>query len=530
MARRYDPVDGVALAVEGPVSIDTDALLAVAAVVTRAGDAVDGLARTLEALATEMEQLACRARALQAGIDEPSGMLESLAARAGALGAALAGEVTRVRAIESAHADFAASLKDASATYTDVEDTQGALWGVVSLLSPVALVRPVWALTRGVAVGVESISGYDVPFVDASDAASVARDVESAFTPVTLGARVWGGDGLSTGSVAWISRIFAGLADRLAFGWSTPAIAVSPRGTCPAESAVPYQSAASAVGLGDRLLVEALAVPLGPLALATRYALPGPDSRGHVACAPRPAVNRGAPTPLDGHALVDQLAGASTGPNALRILQHRTGARTSWTVVVPGTETWTLNGANPFDMATNLRENGGLASSQEIAVAQAMSQVGVSPGDAVEFVGHSQGAAVVASLASDPLFTRKYHVTSALVLGGNTGRIRPRGSARVLAVENNADIVPALDGIDGPGRARALTTVRADVDRAHVAALAGGNNHGTDVYAHILDVADASGDPDIQEWNAQRRASLGLTEDTVTTSMDFDLMRVSGTR
>lgn len=237
-------------------------------------------------------------------------------------------------------------------------------------------------------------------------------------------------------------------------------------------------------------------------------------------------------TPLTGARLVDALDEPADGAHVVRILRHDTGGVRSWTVVVPGTEDWGIGGSSPFDMDTNLRVSGALPSAQEVAVAEAMAQMRIGAGEPVELVGHSQGAMVVARLVSDPLFTSRFRVTSALCVGGATAGARPRGGARMLAVDNIDDLVPDLDGETRPRRAPGLVSVRGRLAGAEAARLAPGvlpgmaQQHSRRIYARLVARAEASGDPAVAEWSNNRRHSLGLAKTTRTRAVDFAVERL----
>lgn len=269
-------------------------------------------------------------------------------------------------------------------------------------------------------------------------------------------------------------------------------------------------------------------------AYASAAVLAGPALAAATRTCPRLSIPRAqaVPPPLTGADLVHTLDEPAGTPHTLRVLRHTTAGKVSWTVVVPGTETWSLGGDNPFDMDTNLRVSGGLPSAQEAAVAEALTQLHIPSTEPVELVGHSQGAMVVARLASDPMFTTRWSVTSALCVGGATAGVRPTGRAKVLAVENADDLVPALDG-SGRNRPRAgLVTVVGQLSPDETARVApgavpgGGEQHMRPVYAYLVDEAEHSGNPDVQEWSANRARTLGLTAQTRTEVIDFTVSRV----
>ncbi|QOX81777.1 hypothetical protein H8R18_08715 [Nanchangia anserum] len=236
-------------------------------------------------------------------------------------------------------------------------------------------------------------------------------------------------------------------------------------------------------------------------------------------------------TPLTGFDLVHALDIPAATPHTLRILRHTTGEHTSWTVVVPGTEEWGIGGDNPFDMDTNLRVVAGLPNAQETAVAEAMKQLNIPDTDPVELVGHSQGGMVVSRLAADPLFTKRFTVTSALCVGAATGGVQPRAGTRMLVVENSRDIVPQLDASARERRRTGVTRVVADVSPAEARTYApgqvpgSGQHHSRDLYAHLVDQAEHSDNADMRAWVANRRVTMGLNATTRTEAIDFVVRR-----
>ncbi|SFS10712.1 hypothetical protein SAMN04487783_1450 [Agrococcus baldri] len=124
---------------------------------------------------------------------------------------------------------------------------------------------------------------------------------------------------------------------------------------------------------------------------------------------------------------------------------------TRYQVFVRGTETVAPSGSSGLDMRANL-ENTGAAGSQlhgsDAAVAEAMREAGIGPGDAVDLFGFSQGAGAVANVAA----SGQFRVENALLVGGPVGGAEIPPQTAVLSIAHEGDIVPALDGwADGEG-------------------------------------------------------------------------------
>lgn len=210
-----------------------------------------------------------------------------------------------------------------------------------------------------------------------------------------------------------------------------------------------------------------------------------------------------------------------------RILKHEGPHGRSWSVIIPGTKTWVLNGANVQNLRTNLEEISGEVSDQRYAVEVGMEMAGIKPGEPVEIVGHSQGGIVAGNMATDPAFTSKYAVVSVLTAGSPLSKI-PKLHPNSLALENLSDIVPATGG----GHNNGGTTVYFDKE----VAVAGGRQagatgpHSIETYESAAQSLETSNDPGVieaQKWAADRLNALHLNSETATTVLDFQTHRGS---
>ena len=214
----------------------------------------------------------------------------------------------------------------------------------------------------------------------------------------------------------------------------------------------------------------------------------------------------------------------------IEILKHDTsGQGTSWSVIIPGTKVWSPGGANPQDILTNTQLVGGLSNDQSVAVLQAMKMAGIAPGEAVEFVGHSQGGMVVAQLASSPQVAQQYNVVSALSVGGATAYAQPVDGVSMLNLENTRDVVPAADGASA-GIKPGLTSVFFDGMNAAPNVNGAASAHSLAVYEAAMvsledDVNNGRGVPEVAQWLHDREEHLALNHDTVTTSYIFTSKR-----
>jgi hypothetical protein len=128
-------------------------------------------------------------------------------------------------------------------------------------------------------------------------------------------------------------------------------------------------------------------------------------------------------------------------------------------VYIPGTQSWGPKpGANPLDLTSNLSaiSKTGFAGSER-AVALAMTQAGIKPGDKVLLVGHSQGGMVAANLST------RFVGSSVLTFGAPLSSLNGNSSVQGLAVEHERDPVPKLDAQPNPIKAN-WVTVRQEIE------------------------------------------------------------------
>lgn len=248
------------------------------------------------------------------------------------------------------------------------------------------------------------------------------------------------------------------------------------------------------------------------------------------------------PTPATPSALVQRVSRleSAQGHGQFEILRHDTQGENgqisrSWTVVIRGTQRWDVGGENPQDLLTNLQSMARMESEQTGAIRAAMKDVGIAPGEPVEFVGHSQGGMISSQLASDPQIRANYNVAAVLAVGSPTGAYSPptsSGGAGVLNVENLRDLVPALDGEGHDIHVKNSTSVYFDSDllgtRSPLEARPFA--HDIDVYTDALERIESRNDPHLKgfhEWVDKRHSAMGFNENTRTLSMTFNTQRVS---
>ena len=229
---------------------------------------------------------------------------------------------------------------------------------------------------------------------------------------------------------------------------------------------------------------------------------------------PRVQLRPGArePAPVGVAGLVGTVAQAKahgSGAIAVRRLNGPAGER--WVVTLPGTDRWELpwqqhpDGA-ARDAGANLRAVGGAPTVYTRGVTQALHELGVPPGARVMLVGHSQGGLAAAELAGDAAFAADYRVTHVITVGAPIGSVPVPTGVQVLALENDCDAVPTLEGRANPDRPNIVTV------RFHTAGHAVGANHAIGVYAHAAARVDASADSSV------RAVVAGMTGYTDATS------------
>jgi hypothetical protein len=244
-------------------------------------------------------------------------------------------------------------------------------------------------------------------------------------------------------------------------------------------------------------------------AVGSRY----PDGRPVVYDLGRDATETVAPHDLTD--LVDQLAvrdDTVAGEVSVAFVIGADGRRRA-IVDVPGTKSWSPGRTDDVtSLSTNARALVGSPTTYERGVLNAMTRAGVTSTDEVMLVGHSEGGMVAVTAARDAVRTGRFDVTHVVTAGSPIARSvgGVPESVRVLALENDADIVPTLDAADNPARPN-VTTVQFDVDTGTV-----GGNHGLGTaYEAGAAETDASADPSVRAFTDSAEGFLdGSDEDT----------------
>lgn len=213
--------------------------------------------------------------------------------------------------------------------------------------------------------------------------------------------------------------------------------------------------------------------------------------------------------------LVDQLAQRDStvaGEVSVAFVVGIDGRRRA-IVDIPGTKSWDPGHTDDVtSLSTNARALVGSPTTYERGVLQAMDRAGVCSTDQVMLVGHSEGGMVAVTAARDAVRTGRFDVTHVVTAGSPIGRTVGElpESVRVLALENDADVVPELDATANPAKPN-VTTVGFHVDTGTIT-----GNHGLDTaYEHGAKRIDASDDASIRAFTDSAEGFLsGTDEDT----------------
>jgi hypothetical protein len=167
-------------------------------------------------------------------------------------------------------------------------------------------------------------------------------------------------------------------------------------------------------------------------------------------------------------------------------------------VDIPGTKSW-----NPMPVAdvtsvdTDIIAIAGRTTSYERGIFAALDDAGVSPDTEVMLVGHSEGGIVAVDAARDAAASGRYRITHVVTAGSPVGELATGLPANVqlLSLENDADIVPALDNVPNPDLAN-VTTVRVNDDHGSI-----GANHDLDTtYVPAAVAAQTAGDGSVDAF------------------------------
>lgn len=171
---------------------------------------------------------------------------------------------------------------------------------------------------------------------------------------------------------------------------------------------------------------------------------------------------------------------------------------------------------DPWDMGSNwdMYVDRETAASQQ-AVLEALEQAGARPGDRVDLVGYSQGAAIASFTAMDGPYT-----TGTVITAGSPVEPWLTDAQTHVQLAHDGDLVANLTGqgpMGGSGSPQSITVSR-DVDR-----LLFWNEHDFSEYVETAGLADASGDPRVKALHDDFFSELGDAESVER--MEFEAKR-----
>jgi len=213
-----------------------------------------------------------------------------------------------------------------------------------------------------------------------------------------------------------------------------------------------------------------------------------------------------------------------TAPGTVRVIRKQGPDGPVWTVEIVGTQNWSpTSGANAADLTSNLHLMSGGQTTVGRDVVAAMEKAGIQRGEPVLLAGHSQGGITAASLASDPEFTSRFHVTNVLTGGSPIGRFAIPESVNVLSVEHVQDPVPRLDGVANPERHNWVTVHRDVTSTQDGRPLTNvGQAHSGDEYTATGQLVDRSTDPSIDR---ARDSLQPFMDESPTEVTDYTMTR-----
>lgn len=174
--------------------------------------------------------------------------------------------------------------------------------------------------------------------------------------------------------------------------------------------------------------------------------------------------------------------------------------RRSHIVNLPGTRETKPPGAHADvvnDMGTNFRAISGQQTTYENGVDEALRLAGVTAGEPVMLVGHSQGGIVAVNAARRFVTAGTYNVQAVVTAGSPVARLDVPDSVQVLSLENRFDLIPRLDAADNPDRHN-WTTVTLDSQQLSV----GANHSLVTTYRPGAELLDSGMAASVAQWAA----------------------------
>jgi pimeloyl-ACP methyl ester carboxylesterase len=176
-----------------------------------------------------------------------------------------------------------------------------------------------------------------------------------------------------------------------------------------------------------------------------------------------------------------------------------------WIVVVPGTGEWVGPDGEVIDLVSDLQNQDGSMSDATAMVLAAMEEAGVGPDDPVMMAGHSAGGMIASAIAAHP--QRPYSVKAVVTVGSPVGDIPHIPGVASLHIENEADLVPSLDGLSNPDLPNVVTarfdsrTFAERTDLPDSRTITGAHN--PRVYTEAMELLEKNKSASMTAWHEQ---------------------------
>ncbi|MGW8568239.1 hypothetical protein [Isoptericola sp. NPDC055881] len=443
-------------------------------------DAVQGAAALLDAAADGLRRASGRCSAARAALQRPAWVPDPAAgpfpppptahevARTTAAAARLDDATVRLHGRATGAERCARRLRFAAGLYRAAESLADRAVGTVVTVAAGAAgawlgvkLLPLQAAAQGTAVG-RRLWGPSAP-------SDPRREVELQAVPAPAPTLVTPTTGYD-GPAANLWRVLAPSADETVAGLGAGLALTTPwtwrdleRGVREGPAAMTNGVTRGAGALSDVVAALLPASEVRVLALADAdLAGPPPGWTDQPSGTVEEALARVGDLYAQGSGIVGRpAAGVPAGTLAVEQVEHADGS-TSWTVLIPGTQAG-LSVTHPFDAATDLQLMAHDAADVSVAVEQALDQAGATDDEPVVLVGHSLGGIAATALAASPAFRSRHPVGGVVTAGSPTGSFATPTGVPVLHLENDEELVSALDG--GSAAENPQTTDRVTVGR-----------------------------------------------------------------
>ncbi|PPK98125.1 hypothetical protein CLV92_102278 [Kineococcus xinjiangensis] len=504
-------------------TVDPDALAAAAAVLAAAAERLAGAGLELAARGASPALLAsaavspgtwARAQAALLAVAGPSGA-PAAAARLTATAAALHGCAAAYRAVELAvlagrraaghlagRLLLPALAPLAAVLLADAAWRAGEAAGEVLLLGVAAV--------RDGSVAAEEAAGIAVATLELPDevARRVGDDVRAAADPV--GDWLAAHPGAVDAAVLLLPAALEGLLS--AVPGLAPAVAAA---TGARPSLVDARDAARVLAGAGALIPLLRETPVRVERATSGPSAPQRPPRGVAELVDgvvRQAAGRTPTSASRGYPGRSPSGGTPPEQGQVRVERITAAGRTSWVVLVPGTQEWspvTGSGRPAMDLTANVQSVAGHRTAPMRIVVEALRTAGARPGEPVLLAGHSQGGLTAVELAADPKVRAEFAITHVVTAGSPVALAEVPAGVRVLSLEHTEDLVTVLDGAPNPDTA-SWTTVRRDLAEdprwSERVARDGLASHESLAYVDTAEVVDAADDPALRRWHESAAA------------------------